>query len=269
MMAKDAQGAADLNLIGRKIAELTLNPAIVAQDGFLTTHLIEPLRVPERELIAEFLGRPDDLIDCPTPAQRLLYGDKRRRIPLVWDVDNPVMAGLVQNQDSYMQSVAAQRPFFFDHIQELTDRAMAEFRALTGREYARVESYRADDAEYRRGANVDLEAIQPVGEDVGHHLGNSVKNPQSRKNQDCPPYNLNLVYLFITHQTTRMDLFRSAKKLLYHSNGPKGTTILNERQLGRKQKWPVGNVQKSYAMCREIASTFKPQFRGHKLEIFR
>ena len=43
------------------------------------------------------------------------------------------MAGLVQNQDSYMQSVAAQRPFFFDHIRELTDRAFEEFHALTGR----------------------------------------------------------------------------------------------------------------------------------------
>ncbi|MEJ2694712.1 MAG: pyruvate ferredoxin oxidoreductase, partial [Candidatus Thiodiazotropha sp.] len=56
VFANNAQGAADLNLIGRKIAELSLTPAAVAQDGFLTTHLIEPLQVPERELISEFLG---------------------------------------------------------------------------------------------------------------------------------------------------------------------------------------------------------------------
>ena len=56
--------------------------------------------VPERELIAEYLGRPDDVIETPTPAQRIIYGDTRRRIPLLWDVDNPVMAGLVQNQDA-------------------------------------------------------------------------------------------------------------------------------------------------------------------------
>jgi pyruvate-ferredoxin/flavodoxin oxidoreductase len=60
VFANNAQGAADLNLIARKIAELSLTPAAVAQDGFLTTHLIEPLQVPERELIEEFLGRPDD-----------------------------------------------------------------------------------------------------------------------------------------------------------------------------------------------------------------
>ena len=148
LFAKNAQAAADLNIVAHRIAELALNPGIVAQDGFLTTHLIESMLAPERELIEEYLGRPDDLIDTPTPAQRILYGDRRRRIPILWDVDNPVMAGLVQNQDSYMQSVAAQRPFFFDHVGELTERAFEEFWALTGRRYERVMTWRADDADY-------------------------------------------------------------------------------------------------------------------------
>ena len=148
LFAKKAQHVADLNIIAHRIAELALTPGIVAQDGFLTTHLIESLQLPERELIKEFLGLPDDIIDTPTPAQRIIYGNTRRRIPELWDVDNPVMAGIVQNQDSYMQSVAAQRPFFFDHIQELTDQAFEEFYQLTGRRYSRVMSYRADDADY-------------------------------------------------------------------------------------------------------------------------
>ena len=148
LFAKNAQAAADLDLAAHRIAELALTPGVVAQDGFLTTHLIESMRLPERELVEEYLGRPDDLIECPTPAQRMLYGEKRRRIPELWDVDNPVMAGLVQNQDAYMQSVAAQRPFFFDHVRELTDRAFDEYAALTGRRYARVMTHRAGDAEY-------------------------------------------------------------------------------------------------------------------------
>ena len=73
--------AADLNLIARKIAELSLTPGIVGQDGFLTTHLIEIATLPERELVAEYLGKPDDLIDTPTPAQAMLYGPRRRRVP--------------------------------------------------------------------------------------------------------------------------------------------------------------------------------------------
>ena len=38
VMAKNATEAADLNLIARKVAELSLTPAIIGQDGFLTTH---------------------------------------------------------------------------------------------------------------------------------------------------------------------------------------------------------------------------------------
>ncbi len=148
VMAKDAQQAADLNIIARKIAELSLTPGAVGQDGFLTTHLIETMRVPERELIAEYLGYPDDIIDTPTPGQQLMYGKTRRRIPILWDVDNAVLAGCVQNQDAYMQSVAAQRPYFFEHIRDIAEQCMAEYSALTGRAYERVSTYRCDDAEY-------------------------------------------------------------------------------------------------------------------------
>jgi pyruvate-ferredoxin/flavodoxin oxidoreductase len=148
LFAKKAQHVADLNIISHRIAELALNPGVIAQDGFLTTHLIESLLLPERELIKEYLGRPDDIIDTPTPAQRIIYGDKRRRIPELWDVDNPMMAGIVQNQDSYMQSVAAQRPFFFDHIKELSEQAFEEFYQLTGRRYGRIMTYKVEDADY-------------------------------------------------------------------------------------------------------------------------
>ncbi|KHF26446.1 pyruvate:ferredoxin oxidoreductase-like protein, alpha subunit [Solemya velum gill symbiont] len=148
VFSKDAQEAADLNLIARKIAELSLTPAAVAQDGFLTTHLIEPLQVPERELIEEFLGYPADMIDCPTPAQEMIYGPKRRRVPEVWTVDNPMVAGTVQNQDAYMQATAAQRPYFFDHIRDISEEVMAEYTELTGRSYGRIAEYRCDDAEY-------------------------------------------------------------------------------------------------------------------------
>ncbi|MDD5058961.1 MAG: 2-oxoacid:acceptor oxidoreductase family protein [Sideroxydans sp.] len=148
VFAKNAQESADLNMIARKTAELALTPAMVAQDGFLTTHLIEPMLVPERELINEYLGLADDIIDTPTPAQQMLYGPKRRRIPAIWDVDNPMQTGIVANQDAYMQAVAGQRPYFFEHIPALTDQCMDEFYALTGRRYNRVAAYRCDDADY-------------------------------------------------------------------------------------------------------------------------
>ncbi|HEX2779990.1 MAG TPA: 2-oxoacid:acceptor oxidoreductase family protein, partial [Gemmatimonadaceae bacterium] len=148
LFAKDVQGVADLNLIAHRVAELSLNPGILAQDGFLTSHAIESMVVPEAELVRQFLGDPADLIDSPTPAQRLVFGAQRRRIPELFDVDYPAMLGVVQNQDSYAQGVAAQRPFYFDHVAELTDRAFAEYAALTGRHYARAAGYWLADAEW-------------------------------------------------------------------------------------------------------------------------
>jgi pyruvate-ferredoxin/flavodoxin oxidoreductase len=148
VFGKSAQEVCDLNIISHRIAELALTPGICAQDGFLTTHLIESLMLPERELIQDYLGRPDDIIDTPTPAQRMIYGPRRRRIPELWTVDNPVMAGVVQNQDAYMQSVAAQRPYFFDHVAAITEQAMEEFYQLTGRRYRRITTYKCDDADY-------------------------------------------------------------------------------------------------------------------------
>ncbi len=148
LFAKNAQEAADLNLIAHRIAELALTPGICAQDGFLTSHVIETMRLPERDLVREYLGDPADIIECPTPAQRHVFGNTRRRIPEMFDYDYPALVGAVQNQDSYAQGVAAQRPFYFDHLVALTDQAFAEYEALTGRRHARVSGYRLDDAEY-------------------------------------------------------------------------------------------------------------------------
>lgn len=148
LFARDVQEAADLNLIAHRIAELSLNPGICAQDGFLTSHSIESIQLPEPALVKQYLGDPGDRIESPTPAQRLVFGDTRRRIPELFDLDYPAMLGVVQNQESYAQGVAAQRPFYFDHIAALTERAFDEFAALTGRRYARAGGHRIEDAEW-------------------------------------------------------------------------------------------------------------------------
>ena len=133
VFGKGVQQVADLNVIAHRIAELSLNPGLCAQDGFLTSHVIETALLPERELIKEYLGDPSDLIESPTPAQRMVFGERRRRIPELFSYDAPAMLGVVQNQDSYQQGVAAQRPFYFDHVAALADRAFEEYAALTGR----------------------------------------------------------------------------------------------------------------------------------------
>lgn len=170
LFAKNVQEAADLPLIAHRIAELALTPGICAQDGLLTSHAIETIRQPERQLIEEYLGLPADIIDCPTPAQRLVFGDQRRRVPASFDCDDPLAIGGVQGPDSYAQSVAAQRPFYFSHLSGLADQAFAEFHALTGRRYQRVSGHATGDAEYLILATG---SVVPLAEAVCDYLRSS------------------------------------------------------------------------------------------------
>src|SRR3990170_2280909 len=50
LFARNAQEAADLTAIARRTAERAEVPFMVVQDGFLTTHTLEDLRLPEDEL---------------------------------------------------------------------------------------------------------------------------------------------------------------------------------------------------------------------------
>ncbi len=147
MMAKDAQQAADQAMILRKVNELSLNPGMNIQDGMLTTHSERMYFAPEAELLREFLGAPDEMIDCPTPAQRELFGPKRRRVPEMIDLKNPILLGPVQNQEHHMNGVVARRNNFSEPILGFLEQACAEFKGLTGRHYGLVSEYKTADSE--------------------------------------------------------------------------------------------------------------------------
>jgi len=145
--AKDAQQAADQAIILRKVNELSLNPGINTQDGFLTTHLERTFLNPEPGLIREFLGAADDIIDCPTKAQSILFGEKRRRVPKMIDLQNPILLGPVQNQEHYMNGVAARRNNFSEDILPFLESAYKEFGELTGRYYGLISEYNCEKSE--------------------------------------------------------------------------------------------------------------------------
>ncbi len=147
LMARDAQQAADQALILRRVTERALTPGMNIQDGFLTSHLERTFYKPEAELIREYLGSPADMIDCPTEAQRELFGPTRRRVPKVIDLENPVLVGPVQNQEHYMNGVIARRNNFYEPILGFLEEAYDEFAALTGRRYGMLREYRTEDAD--------------------------------------------------------------------------------------------------------------------------
>src|SRR5215469_8316348 len=147
LFGKDAQQAADQALILRRVTELTLTPGMNIMDGFLTSHLERTFYKHESDLIREYLGAPEDIIDCPTEAQRVLFGPTRRRVPKMMDLTNPVLLGPVQNQEHYMQGVVARRNNFAEPILEFLEAAYEEFGKLTGRYYGLVTQYKCDDTD--------------------------------------------------------------------------------------------------------------------------
>jgi pyruvate-ferredoxin/flavodoxin oxidoreductase len=147
LFAKDSQQAADQALIIRKVTEKSLTPGINIQDGFLTSHLERTFYMAEADLIREFLGAPEDIIECPTEAQVELFGPTRRRVPVMVDLKNPMMLGPVQNQEHYMNGVIARRNNFSEPILGFLQEAYDEFAELTGRRYGFVTEYKCKDAD--------------------------------------------------------------------------------------------------------------------------
>jgi pyruvate-ferredoxin/flavodoxin oxidoreductase len=128
LFARNAQEAADLTAIARRVAEATRTPFLVVQDGFLTTHTLENVRLPEDELLRSFVGDP------------------RARIDALFDPASALMTGVVQNQDSYMKGRIAQRDYYAALPSALAA-AMDEWAARTGRRYADIDAYRCADAD--------------------------------------------------------------------------------------------------------------------------
>ncbi|MCM2322512.1 MAG: 2-oxoacid:acceptor oxidoreductase family protein [Oligoflexia bacterium] len=129
LFARNAQEAGDFCLISRKTAEDSYTPFFNIQDGFLTTHTVETVLRPEKELFAKYLKSPKEALHN------------------FMNPDKPVMTGTVQNQDAYMKGKVAQRSYYGPMKANLK-RNMEEFYRLTGRKYDLIESYRMDDAEY-------------------------------------------------------------------------------------------------------------------------
>lgn len=128
LLARNAQEAGDFCLIARRAAEASQTPFFSVQDGFLTTHTVETVRLLEPKFMKEFIGDPKEkLINLMDPA-------------------SPMMSGVVQNQDSYMKGKLAQR-WYYGRVGPAIVEAFDEFARKTGRRYGPVEAYRCDDAE--------------------------------------------------------------------------------------------------------------------------
>lgn len=129
LFGQNPQEAADLALVTRRAAESCQSPFMNVQDGFLITHTIENVKLPEQEFMKEYIGSPQD------------------RILNLFDVDHPLMTGVVQDQDSYMKGKIAQR-HYYAHMKPAVLEAMKVFNEATGRNLGLIDTYRTEDADF-------------------------------------------------------------------------------------------------------------------------
>lgn len=130
LFAENNQEVADFHLIGYRLAEdkSVMLPVMVCMDGFILTHGIEPVDIPEQEKVDKFL-----------PPYKPLYK---------LDPAHPLSMGLLADPDYYLETRVAIQETLKDAL-KLIPKISAEFNTVFGRDYkdCLVEEYQTKDAE--------------------------------------------------------------------------------------------------------------------------
>ncbi|WP_297535602.1 pyruvate synthase subunit PorA, partial [Thermococcus sp.] len=127
--AENNQEALDLILIAYKVAEdeRVLLPAMVGFDAFILTHTVEPVEIPDQEVVDEFLGE---------------YEPKHAYI----DPKRPITQGALGFPAHYMEARYGVWQAN-ENAKKVIDEVFAEFEKRFGRKYQKVEEYRTEDAD--------------------------------------------------------------------------------------------------------------------------
>lgn len=125
--SEGAQEVYDHNFLALKIAEAVKLPAMVMQDGYITSHLVERVETVNESSIRDFIG------------------DYRPEFSLL-DVDNPVTIGALQLPDYFFET-KRQQIEAMEQAGVFYEKAAQELSAVTGRAYPKLETYRLEDAQ--------------------------------------------------------------------------------------------------------------------------
>ncbi len=128
--AFNAQEAYDLNFVAFKVSEdhdIRL-PAIVNQDGFLTSHTAEGVKTLSDDDAYGFVGDYKPMND-------------------MLDLDHPVTHGVQTEEDWHFEHKARQHNDLMVKVLPKIEEVFADFENLSGRKYNLVEKYDMDDAD--------------------------------------------------------------------------------------------------------------------------
>jgi pyruvate/2-oxoacid:ferredoxin oxidoreductase alpha subunit/ferredoxin len=129
LIASSPQQEIALTIIAHRVVELSLIPGIVIADYLSSKDKTE---IPSDEMLIKYLGNPDDQIECPTPAQQMIFGKTRRRIPNWFSLDLPIMLGAKKDGETISFETAASQKYFYDHLPQLIEQAYKEFNNVFG-----------------------------------------------------------------------------------------------------------------------------------------
>jgi pyruvate/2-oxoacid:ferredoxin oxidoreductase alpha subunit/ferredoxin len=146
LVAADAQEAADLALVARRVAEEALLPAVVAQDGAETWRSVQDLFVPDAASVRRLLGAPGDTVHPASRSQELLFGRHRRRTVRWHDPARPMAAGAPSGPEVRGLAAAGRRAYLDAEVAEILERAFAAFARETGRRHDALAAHRLERA---------------------------------------------------------------------------------------------------------------------------
>ena len=124
------QEAYDLNFIAFKVSEdhdIRL-PAMVHQDGFMTSHTAQGVRTLSDDVAFGFVGEYKPMND-------------------MLDFEHPVTHGVQTEEDWHFEHKARQHNDLMTKVSPKINEVFADFEKLTGRKYNQVESYDMSDAD--------------------------------------------------------------------------------------------------------------------------
>ena len=131
--ASSWQEVLDFACLSMSVSERTLIPGVVVYSAALANSEFKTsFDIPQ---LKEFLGNPDRWIDSPTPAQKLIFGEKRKQLPNWFDPDLPVTIGTLRsNEDLYFEKASSQE-FIQSHLVDELNSAKSRLHAITGRSF--------------------------------------------------------------------------------------------------------------------------------------
>lgn len=124
------QDVYDMNLVAFRVAEdhNVRLPAMVHQDGFMTSHTAQRVKTLPDDVAYNFVGEFNPMND-------------------MLDLDNPVTHGVQTEEDWHFEHKARQHHALMTAVLPKIQEAFDDLEALTGRKYNFVEAYNMDDAE--------------------------------------------------------------------------------------------------------------------------